>query len=425
MTTRIRRLVVSAIMISGSIGAFAPSNEFRPYDAAFSLLRPRKNDIFKLSVDGEYGARRSGRNWDSKHKNVLALHDDSESAIGMVQEPVNATASLIAAQKQINPSIIKDDGKRGNIAFAGKYSGMNVNVNGSYVLPFKEIPGQFDVRFYVPVVAKKISDVTFTDLTVDDTSLENSTVKKVLTDNLIANAKSFGNLDLSAWEKVGLGDIAILLGWCNDYSQDKEFLKNVTLHAKAGLSLPTGAQRDEDKAFSMALGRDGSVGLPIGMGMGLDFVHHIRAGIDVDFLVLFDKTREMRLKTHDLQTGFLLMNKGRVTHERGLLWQFHLFLQAYRFVNGFSVGVDYQFVKQDNDRLNPRNNDFSFSLVNSVGSLKEWNVHNILFRAHYDFVQDSHDVAIAPQVGFFYKLPVAGKNVIDTHTIGGQLVLNF
>lgn len=434
MIKQIRMLVLSVVMLSSSVGAFAPSNEFRPYDAALQLLKPRKTGPFRLSIDGEYGSRTTGRNWDAKRRNVLALHDDSESTIGMVQDPVNPNASLqalLADQAAFlaahPPLTIKDfdDGARGHVQLSGKYSGMNVNFNGSYILPLKQIPGQFDVRLHVPVVAKKISDVTFTDLTVNDNSPTNVAAKQKLTNNLIANAKNFGNLDLSAWEKVGIGDIAALLGWRNDYNQDKEFLKNVTLQAKLGLSLPFGASRDEDKAFSMALGSDGAVGLPVGIGMGLDFVHHIRAGIDVDFLVLFDKTKIMRLETNSLQTEFLLLNKGLATREHGLIWQFHLFLQAYRFVKGFSVGVDYQFVKQDNDRLNPRNNDFSFSLVNSVRSLKEWNVHNVLFRAHYDFIDDSHDVAIAPQVGFFYKLPVAGKNVIDAHTVGGQLVLNF
>ncbi len=422
MIKKLRMLAVSAAMISSSGNALAHSNEFRPYDAAASLLKPRKNDIFRLSVDGEYGSRRTGKNWDAKRKSVLALHDDSQSTIAMVQDSVTGNSALITAQTQIGK--IQDDGVRGHVQLGGRYSGMNLNFNGSYVLPVKEIPGQFEVRLHVPVVAKKMSDVSFVDLTVDD-SPDNLIIKQTLTNNLIAHAKTFGDLDLSTWEKVGLGDIGVLLGWSNDYAQDKEFLKNVTLQGKIGLSLPTGAQKDIDKAFSMALGNDGAIGLPLGIGMGLDFIHHIRAGIDVDFLVLFDKTREMRLKTNDLQTEFLLMNKGRTTHEHGLIWQFHLYLQAYRFVKGLSVGVDYQFVKQDNDRLNPRNNDFSFSLVNSVRSLKEWNVHNVLLRTHYDFVDDNRDVAIAPQVGFFYKLPVAGKNVIDTHTIGGQLVLNF
>ena len=131
MTKYMRVVAATAVMISGVMNAFAPSNEFRPYDAAFSLLKPRKSDTFRLSIDGEYGSRRTGKNWDAKRKNILALHDDTQSTIGMVQNPVNGNAALLAAISQID-STVKDDGTRGNVLCAGKYSGMNINLSGNY-----------------------------------------------------------------------------------------------------------------------------------------------------------------------------------------------------------------------------------------------------------------------------------------------------
>lgn len=404
---------------------FAPANMFRPYDAALRLAKPRKGDRVNLTVQAEYGSRKEGRNWQANRRNVLALHDDNQSSILMLRNLVNPTAQAQAASAMLVAAGVEDDGTRGRVVMTGKHHAWDVNLSGAYLLPFKPIPGDLSIAVHVPVVHRKIDGVAFKDLTKDSLIAQDITTKAHVTNDFKNNVKAFGNLNLANWDKTGLGDVAVMLNWCNAYRQDKDYLKMVTLHAKLGVSMPTGQKKDEDQAFSMPLGHDGAWGLPVGMGMELDFVKHIKAGMDVDFLVLFDETRDRRLKTNDLQTEFLLLNKGRATKEHGLTWQFHLYLQFCRLIKGLSLGADYHFVKHDDDRLNPRNNTFSFGVVNSARSLKEWNAHNILFKAQYDFADNKSDWKVAPQLALFYKLPVAGKNIVDAHTFGGQLAVNF
>ncbi|MFH0898094.1 MAG: hypothetical protein V1855_00785, partial [bacterium] len=187
----------------------------------------------------------------------------------------------------------------------------------------------------------------------------------------------------------------------------------------------TGEEKDEDRAFSMPLGNDGAWAIPFGIGLELDFIYHIRLGLDADFVAILDKDRSRRMKTSRDQTEFLLLNKGEATKEYGLLWQFHVFAQIVDILKGLSVKVGYQFVKHDEDRLVPKNNDFDYTVVNSAHSLEEWNVHNIVFSLNYDAFKSSPRWKIAPQFSVFYKLPVAGKNVIDAQTFGGQLALRF
>lgn len=416
------------------LSAFAPTNSFRPYDAALRLAAARGDDPRHLGIQFEYGQTSDGRNWESKRSNVLQVHNASESMLSMLKDA--ATAKLTPAvanelaQMRRNGFVLGggaavDDGVRGHLEMTGEYTGWDVNFHAGYDLPFKGLPGEFSLYVYVPVVHRGIDDIKIKDLTKELASPQNNNTRRFLTDKATENIKRLAGIDLGNWERTGLGDVTVMLNWADSYRQEKEYLKRVHLHGKIGLSLPTSEEKDEDKAFSMPLGHDGAWGLPVGMGMQLDFIHNIRAGIDVDFLVLFDKSRVRRLKTNKNQTEHLLLNKGRATKEYGLTWQFHLYAEWARIFKGFSLGAAYQFVKHDDDRLNPRHNDFDYSMINSLHSLQEWNTHNILFKARYDFVDAKSSAFFAPQVSLFYKLPVAGKNVIDHHAVGGQVQLHF
>jgi hypothetical protein len=440
----VTKKTISALLaigtISGICNAFVQSNFFRPYDSALRLPLLKKSEReslwlgdFHVGAQMEYGSRSSGRNWDNKRRNILQLHGDTQSIIQMLKEPVgNAVAKIDDILFQLG--LPEDVGNIGKIKLFGDYKEFDINLHGSYKLPVKSfMPGDLLLSLYLPITHKKISGFRYEDLTPTEPGLglyagHVEAARKVAEGvaTLKEGLSKFGNLDISDWKKTGIGDIALLLEWQNRYRQDKEFLKNVYLRVKGGVSIPSGSQKDEDKAFSMPLGFDGAWGIPLGMGMELDYIHNIRAGIDVDFLILFDKTRMRRLKTHVHQTELLLLNKGEATKEYGLTWQFHLFLQVYHLWRGFSAGSAYQFVKRDDDRLSPKYNDFSFSTVNSANSLKEWVAHNILFKVNYDFFEEEgKNWPIAPQVSLFYKLPIAGKNIIDNHTVGMQLAMNF
>src|SRR3972149_10417311 len=74
-------------------------------------------------------------------------------------------------------------------------------------------------------------------------------IKDLIVD-LVNNAKTFGGLDLSATDHTGIGDILLLLEGMRSFPQDKELLKKVILMTKLGVMMPTGKQKDEDKAFS-------------------------------------------------------------------------------------------------------------------------------------------------------------------------------
>jgi len=145
-------------------------------------------------------------------------------------------------------------------------------------------------------------------------------------------------------------------------------------------------------------------------------------GLDAQFEVVLDDSKDRRMKTHPYQTEFLLLNKGRSTKEHGLTWKFYLYAQAFQFWRGLSLKAAYEYIKHDNDRLSPKTDDFNANIANTARSLEEWYTHNLIFSLNYDFFKCKR---IKPQLSLFYKLPLTGKRVVMPQTLGGQLTLNF
>lgn len=427
-----RRMYVLGLVIAlfsmQQAQAFVPVNFFRPYDYALRLPYI-KNRTFSFGVSNlEYGARSTGLNNDDHRSNVLALHNDTESAISMTRNPTLPVELAMGAPLKGLYDTFDDVDNQGHQQLRGKFSGLDFVLFASYVAPLKPEDGTLAFTMHLPIVWREImaKNPLVTDLTqVGVLTPMGANIKTYLTDDLIANVKEFGGLTLAPWSKSGIGDLDLIMEWSNRFKQEKEYLKMVMLYAKLGVSFPTARERDIDQAFSMPLGNDGAWGIPVGMALELGFVHNVRVGVDVDFLILFDTNKEYRMKTDKNQTDFLLLNKGQATKEYGFTWQFHLFLQGLRIWEGLSVKGAYQFLKHDDDRLVPHNNVFDYSIVNTSNSLKEWTKHNLIFMANYDFFRDCKDCAVNSQLSFFYKLPVDGKNIIDNHSVGGQFSLLF
>lgn len=415
--------------LTAGASAITPTNFFTPFDP--NLRMPDvENETFTVGMNFEYGATSRGRNLDSKKANVLQLYNTTEAVIPMLMAP---TATLTAAHSEAGTLLnswssaltsATDDGTRGHIAFTGKFEQIDATLWAGYKIPWDLGAGKFAINAYLPLRKAEIKDVRFTDLTK---SLNNadSAVHAGLTDNLASRLTALGDLNIADVSNSGAGDLVVMLNWSNEYEQNKETLKNVGLFAKIGLSIPTGAEKKVDQAFSCALGNDGAWGMPIGLGIALDYDWHIRLGADVDFVVLFDNTKTRRLKTEEHQTDFLLLNKGRATLDHGLTWKFNLHAQVFRFWRGLSTNVAYEYIKHDDDRLTAKSDEFSSQIINTAKSLKEWNAHAFIFALNYDFTHECEKSGIIPQASIFYKLPIAGKGIMNPDTFGGQFSLNF
>jgi len=410
--------------MAADLGAFAPSTGAHSFEQASrpSVIESKK---FHFRVNAESSVATRAYNTASKRVDVTNIYDANESTIMMLRNPLAAkqAAADLMLRSMGNPA---DDGVRGHAKLTSSYSEMRVAPNAGVALEFEAMPGTFGLDVHVPVVRKKMTISQPTDLT--------NTTNRPMPQDLLTAARmpaipaflsQTGGLGMNNITTTGMGDTVIMGSWRNWFRQEKDLIKGVELFAQIGISLPTGTQRNEDEVASFALGGgDGAFGIPVGMGLNIDFINTIRAGLNIDFLAYLDKSRERRMKTNQAQTELFLFNKGLASRDHGLNWQFYLYLQSYHFVGGLSAKAAYQYQRHDADKLTPRNNDFSYDVINASKRLDQWHAHNLIFSLDYDF-KDDKNAAVVPQIGISYKLPVGGKQVIALETVGCHVGFNF
>ncbi len=414
----------SFLFLSSTLVSYTPTNFNKPYDINFRMAE-WKGTKFSFGTNVEYGQTSKSRDGNEKRVEMLRMHNPSESALSMLLgakrgSDIHQLANLLIPA--FAPAL--DDGRRGHFLLNGKFEGLDFTFWGKYRLPIEAIPGKFDVFVYCPFRYLRVGDIKWNDQTQNVLNADLD-VKRYLTDDINTVASNLGGLDLKRWSTTGLGDLIFMLSWHMDFKQTKEHLKNVRITTRLGLTVPSGNEKSEDKTFSLPLGNDGAWSVPFTLGLDLDFVNKVKAGLEFSALFPFDETRVRRLKTHPKQTDFLLLHKGEATKSLGVTWQFNLFVEVGHFLRGLSAKIAYQFLKHDDDRLTPQSNDFSYNIINTAESLQEWGMQNFVFQLNYDFFKEAKNSLLKPQISLFYKLPVTGKRVINPHTFGGQLAFNF
>ena len=435
------------LLLSGStLSAFAPVNFFRPEDRTLRLPFAPKTGI-KFGIIGEYGCRSTGLNWEGKRRNVLQVYDDRQTAVWMVRNTIGDVNT--AVEKAVYAPAVamlggipglrnsdadanyrnfnSDDSDRGYQVMMGKYREFDMTLMaGVKVL---KTHGRLALNLYAPVKCVSVFDVNITDKTGSATKMPavylDNFVYQYLTDNLKNNVYKWSNLDLSDWRKAGWGDLLVHLDWSNRYAMEvKDFLKAITVGLRGGISCPTGVKKDVDQAFSMAFGNDDAWGVTLGATMGLDVWTKLKLGCNVDWFGLHDKKRMRRLKTHSNQNEFLLLNKGLATKHYGITWNLEPYLQLFHIVDRLSARVAYQYIAHDKDELSVSGDSgFDNSIINTAHSLQPWWVHNVIFNINYDLALRKGIYTV--QLGAFYKMPINGRGIIDTHTFGGQLAVNW
>lgn len=425
------KIVASSALLLGvaTINGWAPTNFFTPYDPNLKLAKAPGKKPFRIGVAFEYGDTKKGRNWDDKKVNILQINNATESSLAMLENPTTEinTAAFQLLRAQQHAMGAEDDGVRGHLRYTGDFDQFEATPHVRYQLPFKASIGVFGLAAYLPIRHANVDGIGHEDLTLNLAvpRQEDLWTRLNVTNDISTVVKTYGNLDLGNWSKTDLGDLVIVVDWAKDFKQDKEALQNVQLNALLGLSCPTGLEKDENKSFSLAFGNDGAWALPLGVGLDLDFKYHVSMGMAVQFDVIFDHSKVRRMKTYPLQTEFLLLNKGDAEKDYGLTWRFNLYLQGKHFWRGMSLKGAYEYTKHDSDTLTPRGNTFSSAIVNTANSLKEWNLHSAVFMLNYDFFKECKKCFVIPQLSLFYKLPCGGKKIINPHTFGGQLAVNF
>lgn len=413
------------MILCSSIYPYFPINVFRPYDIN---LRPPRWDCspWQVTTYVENGYKTHSVSGKKAESNILHIWQETEDAISMLKgfdDDTPMTQLLNDMQAAVGGVLVEND-MRGHFSLHG-----NFDVTGFGFFTRYHFPHNFTLGLYVPFYAMNLNNIKLQDLTSKSTlDINDVVVKDMLTDSFFDKVAEFDpSLDLrNGWDRIGIGDIALLAEWYRDFPQAKPILKNVALDIRAGINIPTGLKTQVDELLSIPFGNDGATGLIAGGGIQVTWFGHICAGIDFEFLQLFGTTRMRRIKTHPDQTDFFLLAKDRAHKDFGFSQRYNLFFEFDPIIDGLSVSAAYQFFKHSKDTLALCSTRFSNIAANTAASLKEWTMHHIIFKVAYDFqYMADPQTAFRPQIMAFYKLPFNGKHAVLVNSVGIAVTMNF
>ena len=397
-------------------------NILRPYDTLirpdYPSPKPDRTVWWQPFFIAEGGVGDTGFDEDAHHVDVTKLWQCTQDSLAMLDGfPVESEISKKRIMIDAN-----DDGTRGHFDVAGK---LETSFAGAVALRSFFLRS-FSLSAYLPFYVQELKKVAWCDLTKDLTD-EDARTKAFLTDDIIAQVCELGDLDIGCWKRSGVGDLTLLLEWFDDFAQAKPLLRNVRVHARAGVGIPTGLRKDEDKILALPFGNDGAFSLPFGMGLDLTFVFHMRLGFNVDLMHTFGNTRCRRIQTDVDQTDLLLLQKEDVHKDFGLTQYFSLYSQVYQLFGGESLMLGYEFRKHGSDELAFNSKDFSPTVANMATHLKEWTMHQIIVRGDYDFGvhMDKEDAWVVPRISLYGRFPFNGKRVATNTMIGVTFALDF
>ncbi|MCL5876138.1 MAG: hypothetical protein M1114_06735 [Candidatus Dependentiae bacterium] len=322
----------------------------------------------------------------------------------------------------INLSLVPERTDFATLSYGGKFS--IIEANFFFTQNFKS--GMF-FQLHFPVRSMKITDVAFTDLSPVDSIYPN--INTPAWQNFLALypnafAQRF-NLNICGTRSTGIGDLSMLLGWTRNY-EETEILDFIDFTIRFGVLIPTGKKANINNVFSLPLGYNGHVGIPITFDIAFGSCDWFTVGAHLGAMPFAHTTNKVRVKTSGQQSGLIRLDTICAKIHGGMLWDATGYLKADHICAGLSLLVGYTYAhKQANafkqiseNTTNPIVHCFpECDLINSG-----WTMQTLHLLAEYDLL---HECSVTPRVGFFYNHPITGKHIFKTGMVGGTAGIDF
>ncbi len=439
MRRRIFRLLAAALCCSaGMVMGVYHSNFEVPYDV--HIKKASGDHLIKFGLYGEYGIE-SSKGYDDGGSQVdpAQIYASTESARHMlrVSEALLTFPTSGYSATDFPQGLDWSLWSGGPLSLETAWGDFTPSVNvqqssatiwGRALVDYGTIPGQFFLGLALPVRSVKVSDVTWTDLTDSTADADNPTWITNLTSKLAKYTLAAGNLNIDAWSARGLGDSTVYFGWANDLHHGDGTIKKVGVHVSAGILFPTGVKRNEDYAFSVPFGNDGSWGIPLCAGFNANVGEDLKFGAVIDALWLASNSKVRRLKTDVRQSEYLLLTKGSVTVKPGLTLKANL-NGTYRLSDSCKLSLAYQYINHAKDTLSGVPTGYDESVVNTQNVLGAWTTQDVTAKVHFEgfFGAEEGDDRDANEVNLslFYKMPLTGVRAVRNASVGAELYFSF
>ncbi len=306
------------------------------------------------------------------------------------------------------PSIAPDHLKAN---FASKFQLWEVQLMGSWNFPY----GLF-ARVHLPIRIMRIRDIKpESTFGYTHTSEWKSVISQL--------DKLFADHGLHAHEvsETGPGDLSLLMGYSHTFYQSCSRLDYVDLCLQTGILTPTGTKRDIKNPFSIPLGYNGHVGLPIIGDLAGGIWDWLTFGIHGEGLVLFKRDEWIRPVSYNKQAFMRLADPLERSVKPGNLWNISWYVKADHLASGFSMLFGFSHDQQGASKVTWHDDDAAKNLHDPM--LEGWNMNVLHALVEYDWsTEDNH---YGPRLQFAYNYIINGRNILTTSMISGACGVDF
>ena len=386
------------------------------YRATNFFGEPRLEKAWLTSFDLTVGA---GSTREARNKNgsstclldLYGLHNMHKLGEGVPgKDPANS-ADAILTMLALQP----ERDCFGQLLFQGKFG----IIEGNFWF-HQNFSHGFFLQVHVPFRKLTVEEICSIDLSPNDDicSNENTPIWQAFLKNFDAILCRYG-LDIGNFQETGVGDVTVSLGWTPNF-EDLPVFDFVDTTFQVGVLIPSAKDNDINKAFSLPLGYNGHIGIPLSTDLAIGAYDWLNFGIYINALFFLDKTKCMRMKTSLDQNGFIKLAQGEAIVKRGSIWHAGAFIKADHFAAGLSALLGYSFANKNRTMLTPKDLfAFDSTIVNSDEQLQAWKMHTLHFIVDYDFAKEGN--RFGPRIGFFYNHQLGGKRVFKTGVGGGMI----
>lgn len=429
MNRYLRHLVL--ILICASTLPLQGYDNAHFYRATNFFLEPRLDRDYLTTVDlfFQSGSTTKGinRNHDIVRSfDIWGTHDMHELAVGVPCKDLSNPLDLIIQQLSLYPSrcTTSNDATKKQYKFATYSICAGFSITELYLSFAQNFKKGFFALLYFPIRRMKVDDISFCDISPKDATCPNidtpiwQTFKNNFCD--ILDRYCLSAEPISA---TNLGDISIDIGWTHSFQQT-EVLDFVDTTFKFGILIPSGEQKNENQIFSLPSGYGGHTGFEMSADLAFGAFDWLTLGSHFDALVFANKTKDIRLKTGQAQSGIIKLAKGCAKVERGSQWMAGTYIKFDHFIRGLSLLCAYSFVNKGRDSVCPLDTEkFNVGIANGDEQLFGYKMSTINVQVEYDFSQENR--VFGPRIAAYYNIVVGGKRVIETNIGGANVGLEF
>ncbi len=411
-----KKQILFLVMLSAIAQLTARTNTLRSYDINFKPLGEKDTDK-NVSIRAAFGIPQKARNNNGDKVPSPQYLFAEQNALAMLKG-MPSGSEAVAIGQQLN--------RHGDTGVRGQYV-----VNGDFITRFQCVVGgqyhfdnQWTLDFNLPFYHMKFDNITWENKTKDVTG-EDRLTRELLTNNFFSNVAKLGDgLNLQDWEQRGVGDFTFIVSWSRQFFQNREWLKQVNVTARAGATFPVGIKKNEDKAFSLPFGNDGAYSVPFGAGLDLRFKKLFWAGVSATFEHIFSHTKNRRIMTDELQTNYLLLQKAITRKEYGFVQMFNLYVEP-QISDAFSLRFAYAHTKTGDEKLFVLSENYSTMVANKNIALEESTTHDLIIQFNWDASKLKPDARFSPKGSVFAQVPFNARGSFQTASIGFSLSTVF